>query len=466
MRRVLLLTLVPLVVLGLSWAAADAQAAPGQFTPTGNQTDARAGGATATRLTNGKVLIAGGYSAGGVTLPSAEVYDPATQTFTATPGMSTARGLATATLLPNGKVLVTGGQQSNGFTGSSAELFDPTTGTFSLTGFMTTARQGHTATLLPNGNVLLVGGGNGQFGGNTLQSAEIYDVTTGSFSAAAVPTAARFQHTATPLPDGKVLIAGGRNGNVTLASAELYDPVAGTFAATSAMPHVRVAHTATRLANGQVLVAGGSDASQNPSQFADLYDPAAGTWTPTGGLTQTRDFHTATGLPDGRVLIVGGRGSGPGTAEVYNPTTGIFVTTGPLNFSRSQHTATLLSGGLVLVTSGSDGAVVRTTAELYDSGSPTAVKWAGGTARVAGRGVRLTWRTGREADTLGFDVLRVRRGSTKRVKVTRSLISGGAVRSRTSYRFVDRSGRRGDRYLVVARGLNGRATVHALGAAR
>ncbi|MGA7273695.1 MAG: kelch repeat-containing protein, partial [Candidatus Udaeobacter sp.] len=118
-------------------------------------------------------------------------------------------------------------------------------------------------------------------------------------------TTAREQHTATLLPNGQVLVAGGEGTSGYLSSAELYDPASGTWTATGSLTTARDLHTATLLPNGQVLVAGGIGTSVDLSS-AELYDPASGTWTATGSLTTARFEHTATLLPNGKVLVAGG----------------------------------------------------------------------------------------------------------------------------------------------------------------
>jgi len=115
---------------------------------------------------------------------------------------------------------------------------------------------------------------------------------------------ARYFHTATLLPNGKVLVAGGAIGYTPLASAELYDPATGTWTATESLHTARFFHTATLLPNGKVLVAGGAGNGYLAS--AELYDPATETWTATGSLHTARDLHTATLLPNGKVLVAGG----------------------------------------------------------------------------------------------------------------------------------------------------------------
>jgi hypothetical protein len=150
-----------------------------------------------------------------------------------------------------------------------------------------------------------------------------------AFHAVLHMTSARQDHTATLLPDGKVLLAGGRKDDLTVvATAELFDPATSTSTAVS-MPMVtpRVFHTATLLRDGKVLLIGGDGGVNGPPlNTAELYDPAAGTFTATGSMITTRRFHTATLLPDGMVLVVGGAGDTKyqQMIEVYDPATGTF----------------------------------------------------------------------------------------------------------------------------------------------
>jgi hypothetical protein len=249
--------------------------------------------------------------------------------------MTTARIVQTATLLNNGTVLVAGGGQGSGIL-SSAELFDPTTGTFSATGTMSANRNESTATLLTNGKVLVAGGFHVDPTGfqSMLASAELYDPTMGTFSPTGSMSTARVQFTATLLKTGKVLVVGG-NGIIVgshgssgnLATAELYDPATGSFSATGSMSTARSGHTATLLNDGEVLVAGGG----NYVATAELYDPTTGTFSAASNMVSGRFLQTATLLDTGKVLVAGGLSSGTtalASTELYDvPAVGLSATT-------------------------------------------------------------------------------------------------------------------------------------------
>jgi large repetitive protein len=298
---------------------------------------------SATLLGDGQVLLAGGATDTGV-LDSAELFDPITGTFTATGSMVDGRSLQSATLLPDGRVLLAGGGQVGGDDAPpplvTAELYDPATGTFAATGAMSSPRAMHTATLLPDGQVLIAGGGDGD---TPLGTAERYDVSSGSFTPTGSLGTARAVHTATLLGDGSVLVVGGLAQSATpdesgetattlLDSVERYDPATGTFSPAGTLLVARGGHTATLLPDGRLLITGGVDPDGAAIGSAELFDPATGTSTATGDMVKARGLHTASLLPNGQVLLVGGElgetpteGADPvGSPEVYDPATGTF----------------------------------------------------------------------------------------------------------------------------------------------
>jgi hypothetical protein len=354
------------------------------FTPTGDMQAAR-GFHTATRLGDGRVLVVGGGTRDGHCfggLGSAELYDPSTGSFSKTGNMTAGHYSHTATLLQSGEVLVTGGFAS-GFdcedlgepAESVAEIYNPATGAFGTTGFLVEARGGHTATLLPNGKVLIAGGGDQ--GGGTLpdfgtssNTAELYDPAAGAFTRTGDMVTGRYGHTATLLSNGKVLIVGGvESGDSlfrTIPTAELYDPSAGTFTPTGSLAVARAGHTATLLSGGKVLITGGLT---DPTNFesstttAEIYDPSTGAFSLTGEMGIAREAHTATLIPNGTVLITGGGLSSPTLfAEIYDPSTGSFTPTGSMGTGRVGQTATLLQNGDVLV---AGSGYFLASAELY-----------------------------------------------------------------------------------------------------
>jgi hypothetical protein len=307
---------------------------------------------TATLLNNGKVLIAGGRNENGTNifgLDTAELYDPVLQTFTPTHGtMTTPRVDHTATLLPDGTVLIAGG--INSVTVSSAEIYDPAMDSFHATGNMTKARGAHAAVLLQNGKVLIVGGDPFNPVLLTPGTAELFDPSTGTFTATGNTNNFRDGPTATLLLDGTVLVTGGIEDDggivlIDLNSAELYDPNAGTFTLVGNMMIGRAYHTATRLNDGTVLITGGDNPHLAEAySSAEIYTLASRTFSSVGSMAFQRAFHTATLRASGKVQVIGGTGGTTTVTELYDPNPKGFLQSTALLEDRSKHTATLLPG--------------------------------------------------------------------------------------------------------------------------
>ena len=239
-------------------------------------------------------------------------------------------------------------------------------------------RSLHTASTLPDGKILIAGGYNKQ--NLAVSSAEIYDPNTGKFSETGEMQVARIAATATQLSDGRILMVGGQDssGNA-LSSVEIYDPLSGTFLPGANLGVSRINSTATTLADGTVLVTGGYTGAINasstgtPLASAEVYDPSKNTWQVVGSMSTTRRNHIATPLGDGTVLIAGGyNGSYINTPEIYNPLTQSFLPTATsMEGPRRYPTANMLPSGKVLWAGGfkstTNGALATT--ELYTSNS-------------------------------------------------------------------------------------------------
>jgi WD40 repeat protein len=328
----------------------------GTFVPTGSMSAARLG-ATSVLLADGRVLIAGGSSAGDAR--SAELYDPKAGIFHRTG--STSCSISELLRMPNGRVLVTCGD-------GTIEFYDASRNAFSAPSHVGITPA--SATLLQSGRVLLIA---------ATGAAEIYDPTRGTSASTGSMLHARNSFIATRLVDGRVLVAGGSDASGPLASAELYDPATGAFKATGSMLFTRSGHAAVLLKNERVLIAFGSGSGDCGGQTTgqclshgtlevELYDPSTGLFT-SAGTAGVGPFHPALAmLADGRILMTGG-GENSGvvrsTAQAYDPAKGTFSQVGSMVTPRYDHTLTLLQDGRVLVAGGGTFSADLSSAEVF-----------------------------------------------------------------------------------------------------
>ena len=226
-------------------------------------------------------------------------------------GLNSARRGHTATRLSDGRVLIAGGENSSEQL-SGTEIFDPSSGTFSNGGNMSAARAYHAAIKLGDGRVLITGGRDGS---GALSTTEYFDPSTGTFSSGPAMSVARAGHSATLLADGRVFIAGGN----TNGSAEIFDPSFGTFIAISAqMNSARSKHSAALLLDGRVLLVGGESGDELAGFTAEIFDPASSSFSTVGAaLVVARVLPHLHVLFDGKVQIIGG--SDDGSMEIYDP---------------------------------------------------------------------------------------------------------------------------------------------------
>ncbi|MEV0171660.1 kelch repeat-containing protein [Streptomyces sp. NPDC050803] len=291
--------------------------------------------------------------------------------------------------LHDGRVLAAGGAGPDLRSVSTAALYDPAHNSWTTTGELRQDRRLHTLTVLADGRVLAAGGTPGPqaYPQPALDSTELYDPESGTWEPGRPMAAARTGHSATLLPDGRVLVAGGLRPRdtrtvLTLAAAELFDPDTGTWTPARDMLDPRWHHAAALLPDGRVLAVGGLTATERPVLtplgWCETYDPLGDRWTATGALHSARSDHQAVPLPDGSVLVLGGGRTptgdarhdpyGPTGVERYDPATGTWQQEAPLPWGRCAARALALPSGEVLVCGGADPAVL-------DCGYPSALRY-------------------------------------------------------------------------------------------
>jgi hypothetical protein len=289
----------------LSMPAAGASPEAG-FVEAGILENARRG-MTATVLHDGRVVIVGGVGQGG--MAGAELWDPSQRTTRPAGALVIPRTDHVALLWSDGTVLIVGGDDVSGEAARDPELWDPAGGGFwrmpdqdTVVRFLESQLSHSEALLLADGRVVLVGD----------DGLAVWDPTSGLVETVLFPDGRRLWPSATLLSDGRVLFVGGKTsigrGRPPLATALTWDPAGGSWDEVGTMSVGRIGHTATLLPDGKVLIVGGDDNSEAVLASAEIWDPASGAFAPAGSLEAGRTEHSAEALPDGRVLVIGGRG--------------------------------------------------------------------------------------------------------------------------------------------------------------
>jgi hypothetical protein len=312
---------------------------------------------TSTRLADGRVLVAGGCTDAGCNLGSAggataEVFDPHTRTFTPTGHLHISRDDHQAVLLPDGRVLIAGGWTAQGVT-VTTELYDPRRGTFAMGPSMGTPRAGFTAVAMADGRVLLAGGETAAH--DNTATAEVFDPRGNTIQPVGDMSVPRSAHAATLLPSGRVLVAGGTSRGVIVATAEEFDPATGKFSTVGSLNIARYKAGSVTLADGRALIVGGAPdvEASHPFSSTELYDPSTSTFSAGPSMARGRYklIDSVVRLGSGDVVVAGGAPS----PEVYDAREGVFRSVqGTLGPTRLFLTATGLDSGGVLLVGGYD----------------------------------------------------------------------------------------------------------------
>jgi hypothetical protein len=267
--------------------------------------------------------------------------------------------------LADGSALVTGGWKyddngENAYGTSLAERFDPVTNQFTKLSPMGEAHMSHAAVVLADGRVVLVGGTTGLRDQDTdVLDAEVYDPGTGSFTRTGKMAALRGNPTASLLPDGRVLVAGGWTPlDPAPPSVEFFDPATGQFTAGPNLLVRRYRHSAVTLPDSRVVLLGGARVDTGDViKAVEIYDPQHASFSPAGSLVEARHTAQATLLSDGRVLIAGGHGANGrlDSVEIYDPGTGKSTVVAHFPKPVGENGLVMLRDGRILSTGGIGG---------------------------------------------------------------------------------------------------------------
>ena len=369
--------LLALVIFGLTRGGGDGETNVAQLPAVGTWTASPdlvsiRGTTTAVVLKDGRALAIGG-GVGQQAVAAVEVFDPNSGVWQPTTPMNNPRRGHQAVVLGDGRVMVAGGIHEGELL-SSAEIFDPASSRWTTVAPLSVPRLGNTLTLLNNGNVLVTGGTSaenaaGTGGNQTIRpdaTAEIFNVAANRWTTTSgAMSTPRFEHTATALDDGRVLIAGGQGPPIAgvagaLASTEIYDPAVDSFRKSNDMGDARFNHTAVKMPDRTVMVIGGAGGQNGDTSLstAEVFNPGDGGWTNVGALTGSRSGHVAAVFPDGRVVVAGGEAITRGnrrslnTAEIFALDRREWRSAGQMNCPRSEASAALLGDGSVLVVAG------------------------------------------------------------------------------------------------------------------
>ena len=345
----------------------------GTFITTANASNLnRYHGSTSITLADGRVLVYGDYASFGTV--KTDVFDPATNSFSAAGDSTFKRNDSPGVLLADGKVLIAGGTTYETYPGgtvpdfqstSTAELFDPASNTWSATGSMNTPRRSFFMVRLTSGKVLVGGGIRDQ--STSLNSAEIYDPATGTFSSVPdMPGSNREGTNAILLSNGKVLVAGGSAGSSPFKSAIIFDSTTNSWSSVSSQMQTEHYLNAAIVAlnDGRVLIAGGQTLGGESVSKTDIFDPATNTFSTGPELSQPRQGLTAHVLTDGKVVFIGGGAyeTTSNTVDVYDPVTSQIIRQfNTMSYTRYEHSSALLLDGRVLIV----GAIASAIGEIF-----------------------------------------------------------------------------------------------------
>jgi hypothetical protein len=331
-------------------------------------------------------------SAGLGSFRSSTIYSGSNASITWTPTGSFVyqRYYHTATVLPSGNILATGGRDGR-LALNTCELFDPAgdagRGRWSERAPMASNRERHTATLMPFGRVIVAGG----LDDIPIRTCEMYDWQLDRWVAMESMIDVRYEHTATLLRDGRLLVVGSKNYDRGFTGCEIFylpmlrdesdplsAPASGEWRSTGSLHAGRGKHTATMLSDGRVLVTGGVS-NYVPVTSCEIYDPSTESWTAVASMHVAREGHTATLLPDGRVMVTGGAGYEETSCEVFDPGTnggqGSWMLLAPMQMGRRNHAAALMKDGILLVTGAWVLGQGAQSCEVFETSAPASSVW-------------------------------------------------------------------------------------------